>query len=126
MGQIGIRSVMDRAVSPGLKQELHSQLATYDAIETQAMQLARRRGWELTDLNPALRKMSEMMSRARLMGGPVDSKIAGMLIQGNTRGIILGTKNLHKTPNADPQVIALANHLLDYEHSHIQKSRAFL
>lgn len=126
MGQIGIRSVMDRAIGADLKRELKSQLATYDAMETHALRLAKNKGLELNNLNPALRKMSEMMSRARLMGGEVDSKIAGMLIQGNTRGMILGRKNLHRAPKADPQVRALADQLLDQEHSHIQKSQTFL
>ena len=126
MGQIGIRSVMDRAKDPALQKELRSQLATYDAIEKQTLRLAVSRGWQLSNLNPALGKMSEMMSRVRLMGSDADSKIAGMLIQGNTRGMILGTKNLHKSEQTDPQVKALADQLLDQEHTHIQKSRQFL
>lgn len=126
MGQTGIRSVRDNAVRPGLKQELQQQLKEYDSIEKEALRLAASRGWNLTDVNPALRKMSDMMSRARLMGGNVDSKIAGMLIQGNTRGMILGIRNLHRSSGADSAVTQLAQKLLDRENVNIQKSQPFL
>lgn len=126
MGQTGIRSVRDNVVRPGLKQELAQQLKEYDSIEKEALRLAASRGWSLTDVNPAVRKMSDMMSRARLMGGDVDSKIAGMLIQGNTRGMILGIRNLHRSSGADAAVTQLAQKLLDRENINIQKSQSFL
>lgn len=126
MGQTGIRSVRENAVRMGLKQELEQQLKEYDHIEKQALQLATGRGWTLTDVNPAVRKMSDMMSRARLMGGDVDSKIAGMLIQGNTRGMILGIRHLHRSQETDSQILQLAQNLLDREKINIQNAQAFL
>lgn len=126
MGQTGIRSVRDNATSAGLKHELDQQLKQYDAIEKEALRLAASRGWSLTDVHPALRKMSDVMSRARLVGGNVDSKIAGMLIQGNTRGMILGIRNLHQIHDADTQVTQLAQKLLDRETINIQKTQSYL
>lgn len=126
MGQTGIRSVQNNAIRTGLKQELKQQLKEYDSIEKEALRLAASRGWTLTDVNPAVRKMSDMMSRARLMGGDVDSKIAGMLIQGNTRGMILGIRNLHRGDHTDSQITELAQKLLDRENVNIQKTQAYL
>ncbi len=126
MGQTGIRSVLDNAIRPGLKQEMRSQLHEYDEIEKQALHLATARGWSLSNVNPGVRKMADMMSRARLMGGDVDSKIAGMLIQGNTRGMILGLKNLHHGSKDDSSVTQLAQRLLDSETTNIRKTQPFL
>lgn len=126
MGQTGIRSVMGSVVRPSLKQEMKDQLEQYDSIEKEALKLAKARGWNITNVNPGVRKMADIMSRARLMGGDVDSKIAGMLIQGNTRGMILGTKNLHHADHSDSQVTELAQKLLDREAINIQKTRHFL
>lgn len=126
MGQTGIRSVQKRAIRSALKQEMAQQLHEYDAIEQEALRLAEARGWALTDVNPAVRKMSDLMARARLVGGDTDSKIAGMLIQGNVRGMILGIRDLHRTPNADTQITALAEKLLDRENINIQKSQPYL
>lgn len=126
MGQTGIRSVQDNAHAQGLRQELDQELQEYDSIEKQALALAERRRWELTDVHPAVRKMADLMTRARLMGGDVDSKIAAMLIQGNTRGMILGVRNLRRCPESDENVNQLAQELLNRENINIQKCRQFL
>lgn len=126
MGQTGIRSVRDSAVRPALQQELDEQLKEYDTIEKEALRLAENRGWELSNVNPMVRTMSSMMSQMKLMGGEVDSKIAGMLIQGNTRGIILGVKNLNRSKQDDTQVTQLAQRLLNRENINIQKSQVYL
>ncbi len=126
MGQTGIRSVRDSAVRPALQQELDEQLKEYDTIEKEALRLAENRGWELSNVNPMVRTMSSMISQMKLMGGEVDSKIAGMLIQGNTRGIILGVKNLNRSKQDDTQVTQLAQRLLNRENINIQKSQIYL
>ena len=126
MGQTGIRSVMKNAVGAQLKTELEAQLKEYDALEKETLRLAESKGFDLKDLNPALETMSTMMSKVQLMGGEVDSKIAGMLIQGNTRGMILGLKNLRKASKADSNVRDLAQRLLNRENMNIQKSQQFL
>ena len=94
MGQVGIRSVMERAIQPELKKALSSQLREYDSIEAHAHALASQRGWELRELQPGARMMADMMSKMKLNSGDVDSKIAGMMIHGNTKGMITGLKNI--------------------------------
>ncbi len=126
MGQTGIRSVISRAINPDLKKELKDQLQEYDSLEKETLSLAKNKGLTLKDLNPALETMSSMMSWIQLLGGEVDSKIAGMLIQGNTRGMILGMKNLRKAQKTDPQVRDLAQRVLNRENMNIHKSQPYL
>ncbi|MBE6976726.1 MAG: hypothetical protein E7439_06005 [Ruminococcaceae bacterium] len=126
MGQIGIRTVEDKAKNPELKQALESQLREYDTIEREAHNIAEMRGWVLPELNPGVRAMSEMMTRMKLTGGGKDSKIAGMMIQGNTRGIITGLKNLHQYPNRDRRIEALSEKLLEKENDNIRQMEPFL
>lgn len=126
MGQTGIRTVQDKAVGAGLRQELSDQLKEYDAIEKEVLRLAQARGWTLSNVNPVVTQMSRMMAKMQLMVGEVDSKIAGMLIQGNTRGIILGVKNINRDDHTDSQVTQLAHRLLNRENINIQKSQPFL
>ena len=126
MGQTGIRSVQNKANSSELQQELKDQLKEYDSIEKDALRLANARGWQLSNVNPAVRQMSRMMAKMQLMMGEADSKIAGMLIQGNTRGMILGVKNLNRSQHSDDQVIRLAQRLLNRENINIQKSQPYL
>lgn len=126
MGQTGIRCVISRAINPDLKKELKDQLQEYDSLEKETLSLAKNKGLTLKDLNPALETMSSMMSWIQLLGGEVDSKIAGMLIQGNTRGMILGMKNLRKAQKTDPQVRDLAQRVLNRENMNIHKSQPYL
>lgn len=126
MGQAGIQCVRDQAVGPALKAELQHQLEQYDAMETKAKQLAKQNDWMIGDIPKSVVKMSDIMAKARLLGGERDSKIAGMLIQGNTRGMILGMKNLRKGRSADPHVRALAERLISEERLSIEKTEQFL
>lgn len=126
MGQIGIRCVEDRAISQELKQALASQRREYDSIEREAHALAEIRGWVLPELNPAVRTMAEMMTRMRLRGDRIDSKIAGMMIQGNTKGVITGLKNRHQYSLRDHRVDTLSQKLLDRENENIRQMEPFL
>lgn len=126
MGQVGIRSVLEKSMRPSLRKALESQLREYDMIESEAHAIASQRGWDLPELDPAVKFMSTMMSRAKLTGGNADSKIAGMMIQGNTRGMIKGIKNQHQFTRQDEQVNILTQRLLDCETANIRQMQSFL
>lgn len=126
MGQVGIRSVLDSSMRPSLRKALESQLHEYDSIESEARTLAIQRGWDLDDLDPGVKLMTDMMTRMRLGGRNTDSKIAGMLIQGNTRGMIKGLQNLHQYAGQDSQIDILSQKLLDCETANIRQMQSFL
>ena len=126
MGQVGIRSVLDTRMRPGLRKALEQQLREYDQIETEAHALASERGWELKDLDPALRMMSNMVTRMKLSAGGSESKIADMMIQGSTKGMIKGLRNMHQFPREDSRITALSQKLLDTETANIRQMQAFL
>ena len=111
---------------PGLKDALTSQLKEYDALESEAHTLATQRGWELPELDPAARAMASMMTRVKLQMGGNDSKIADMMIQGNTKGMIKSLKLMHRLPREDSQISALSQKLLDTENANIRQMQAFL
>lgn len=126
MGQVGIRSVLDACVRPGLRSALQSQLHEYDSIETEAHRIATRRGWELPELDPAVRFMAERFTRMKLSGNRNDSKIAAMMIQGNTKGVIKGLRNLHQFSGTDEPLKILSQKLLDCENANIKQMEEFL
>lgn len=126
MGQSGIRCVMDYARGEKLKQALHSQLKEYDEVENRAQNLASRRDEHPSELAPVVKSMSSMMSKMKLQYGDTDSKIADMMILGNTRGRIKGLRNLRRFADADPEIRSLAQNLLDYEQENIKQMQQFL
>ena len=126
MGQIGIRSILKSPLRTQLRTELTSQLKEYDAIEQEAHGIALSRGWELKELNPAIKGMTNMMTRSQLAFGDMDSKAAAMMINGNTRGIIKGYKNINQFSETDKQVADLAHKLIDFEQVNNQQLQGFL
>lgn len=126
MGQIGIRSALDTSAGPDLCSAMQSQLKEYDAIETHAQELAKSKDWTLKEVDPAVRAMANMSVKMRLAFGNVNSKLAAMMIQGNTRGMIVVLKDLHQTRQPDPQVAALSQKLLDTENDNIKQMQGFL
>lgn len=126
MGQIGIRSVLNAPLRASLKDALRSQLREYDAIEREALALASSRGWTLKQLDPAVKSMTNMMSKMKLRFGDTSSKAAAMMIQGNTKGVIKGYKNLNQFAVPDERVRILSQKLLDSEKANIQQMQGFL
>ncbi len=126
MGQVGIRSVLDTSMRPALRKALESQLREYDCIESDAHAIACQRGWELRELDPAVRFLADRMTRMKLTRGNCDSKIADMMIQGNTKGMIRGIKNLHQYPHTDDRISQISQRLVDCETANIRQMQSFL
>lgn len=125
-GQISIQNVMDTSMRPALRKALQSQLQEYNSIESEAYALASQRGWELRELQPGKRISVGIKTRMKLRHGNPDSKIADMVIQGNTEGMILVLKTLHQFEQQDSQVSSLSQRLLDCETANIRQMQAFL
>ena len=126
MGQVGIRSVMDLGSRPALRKALESQLREYDSIETEAYAIASQRGWELRELEPAARFFSDRIARMKLPRGDCDSRIADIIIRGNTKGMIRGLRNLHQYPRQDDRISSICQKLVDCETANILKLQSFL
>ena len=126
MGINGINVVMDKTRQPALRQALKVQRREYSDIEQQAKLLAQRKGYKIDQIKPITRRMGAMMSKTQLMVGETDSKIAGMMIQGNTRGMILSLKNMRRCNKPDSQVAELAQKLLETEKNNIDSMEGFV
>ena len=126
MGQVGIRSVLPSARAAAFRGALESQLREYDAIETEAHNIAARRGWVVEELPKSTETMADLMSRTRLTVGCTDSRIAAMMVQGNTRGMIKGLKNLHRFDGGDQPVRQLGEKLLKCEDANIRQMHPYL
>lgn len=126
MGQVDIRSVLDIGMQPGLRKALEGQLQEYNSIESEAHCIASQRGWELRELEPAVRFMTDRVNRMKLTGRDTDSKIADMMIRGSTKGMIQSLKDQHRYGVKDQQIHILSQKLLDCETANILKMKNFL
>ena len=126
MGINGINVVMDKTRQPALRRALKVQRREYSDLEQQAKLLAQQKGYKIDQIKPITRRMGAMTSKVQLLVGEADSKIAGMMIQGNTRGMILSLKNMRRCNQPDGQVAQLAQKLLDTEKNNIISMEGFV
>ncbi len=126
MGQIGIRSVLNTPTDTQMQSALRSQLKEYDTIEKEALAIATNRGWELKNLDPSIKLMTNMMTRMRLSYGNATSKAAAMMVTGNTRGLVKSLKNLHHFEGNDQRVTGLTQKLIDCEEENIRQMQRFI
>ena len=126
MGQVDIRSVLDTSLGSSLRSTLQTQLREYDSMEAEAYTIALQRGWELPELDPGKRFLRDRFTRMKLTGPDTDSRIADLLILGNTKGMIQGLRQLHQSENRDQQIRILSQKLLDCETAHIRQMQNFL
>ena len=126
ISQVEIRSVLDTPMPSSLRSTLETQLKEYDAMETEAYTIALQRGWELPEVDPGRRFLKDRITRMKLNVRNPDTRIADLLIRGNTDGMIRGLKNLHQLQIQDRQVRILSQKLLDCETAHIRQMQQFL
>ena len=125
-GQTGINAVMPKTEQPALRQALRVQRLEYQSIGAKAKNLAKEKGLKAKTSPAMMQRMSAMGTTGRLVFGKDDSKIAGMMIQGNTRGMIQSLKRMHRSKHVDEDVAQLAQALLDTEVNNIKSMEGFL
>ena len=126
MGQTGIRAVLQCPLEPGLQAALSQQLRSYDDLEDRAQALADSRNWALRKPDPRLQHMIEKMTRLKIPRKNRTTKVADMLIQGNTQGMISSLRDLHQYCGCDQAVAELNQKLIDCEIQNIQQMKPFL
>ena len=126
MGIQGIDIVMDKTSEPALRQALKVQRKEYSDLEAEGKLLAQRKGISIEQIGAVTRRMSAWLSRGQLLVGEPNSKIAGMMIQGNTRGMILVLKNTRRCDTSDEQIAELAQKLLVTQKHNIESMEPFV
>ena len=126
MGIQGIDIVMDKTGEPALRQALKVQRKEYSDLEAEGKLLAQRKGISIEQIGVVTRRMSAWLSRGQLLAGEPNTKIAGMMIQGNTRGMILVLKNTRRCDAPDEQIAELAQKLLVTQKHNIESMEPFV
>ncbi len=127
MGAYGIRSVMEETGNPELYKELKSQLAEYEKIYEEADTLLKDRGGKAQNINPMAKMGSSMSAKMKIrMAKDPNAKVAELMMQGNTRGMIKSIHNNRTMGVLDPKVSTLSNRLLQTEQANIDTLKTYL
>lgn len=99
----------------------------YLSFEKDIKKLVKKYKVDLEDSGFMAKLGSSMEMKMEVMKDNSDSKIADMLIRGNTMGVIETEKNIHKFEDkTDKEVLKLANELLDFQNNSVKKLKEYL
>lgn len=126
MGVEGLQDISQSIHNGALMQAVQAQVAEYSAIAQNSGELLHARGEQPKDPSLLARISSEVMSTVETLADSSTSKIAELVIRGNTMGVTKGIKHLHDYEGDDRKVRALAEQLLEAEEKNIAQMKPFL
>lgn len=127
MGCIGIDAVMDETEDRAVRGALRAQYKEYEEIYEEAGELLQRHGGKVGTIHPLARYGNTMASRLRVRASAdPTAKIAEMMVQGNTRGMLKSMHNIRTMGMLEPRVSTLSRRLLQTEQANIDQMKQFL
>ena len=125
MGCEGIDAVEKHAEEKMLD-ELKRERVEYEHIRGQADAMIRKNGEEPAGTGMMAKLSTEMMSAGQMMMDDSRSKIAEMMIQGTTMGIVKTIRHLSDYEGDDEQTKKLGQRLLKTQENNVEKMKAYL
>lgn len=127
MGCHGIRAVLDESPNREIRTALRRQLAEYEELFDEASRLLQERGEKARDVSSVARLGSLTVSRMKVRTSPEpEAKIAELMVQGSTRGMLRSMHDLRTMDAVDPKVSSLSMRLLQTEQANIDEMKQFL
>ena len=126
MGQDGITSVLKRSRDPSLNQALERQKREYHDLQASAGDMLRARGIQPDGVGAVAKLSSGMMSAMKTMMDHSSTKIAEMMIQGTTMGIVKTIRHLNDYQGQDGDARRLGERLLDMQEQNVERMKAYL
>ncbi len=126
MGRDGIASVRRSAKDPKLLRALNAQDEEYRQLQASAGRMLRERGIQPDGVGAMAKMGAEMMSTMQTMMDHSATKIAEMMIQGNTMGMTKSLRTIRDCKPKDGAVKDLADKLLKTEEANIREMKGFL
>ena len=126
MGKDTITQLIGISEDEEYKKMLKSQLEEYKAIYDKANKKINDMNKEAKDINVFAKVSTYIMINLKTLMNKSPSHISEMLIQGSTMGIIDITKKLKEYPNADKEILDLANKLLVFEQNNVEECKKYL
>ena len=126
MGVVGIDAVQHMASQLPMHEALMQQRQEYIEIMNRADSLLQAKGGRIRSTNPIAKRLAAAGSAMKLSMEQTDSKLAEMMIEGNTKGMIRSYQNIRSLDVKDSKTVELSRKLLDTELHNIEQMKKFL
>jgi len=126
MGKDTINQLIGISEDEEYKKMLRSQLQEYKMIYDSTNEKLKELNKEAKDINAFSKLSTYGMINIKTLANKSPSHISEMLIQGSTMGIVDLTKKLKEYADADKEILALANKLLQLEQNNVEECKKYL
>ena len=126
MGQDTIKQLVGISKDEEYKKMLQSQLEEYKMIYDTTDKKIKELNNQAKDINVFSKASTYFMVNLNTLVNKTPSHISEMLIQGSTMGIVDITKKIKEYPNADKEILDLANKLLAFEQNNVEECKKYL
>lgn len=126
MGRDSVRHVIQLSNDSQFLHVLNSQLDEYEEAYDESGEMLRAQGIQAEDASPMAKAMSRVTSTIKSLVNPTTSKLAEMMIQGNTLGVTELKKQLNAYHGSNPTVVSLAQRQLKTEEKNIEEMKKYL
>lgn len=126
MGKDTIKQLIEISKDEEYKKMLECQLEEYKEIHSMAEKKIEELNKEAKEISSFSKISAYIMINMKTLMDKTPSHISEMLIQGSNMGIIEITKKINEYPNADKDIIDLANRLLKFEQKSLEKYKKYL
>lgn len=126
MGVNTIGQIIELVTETAFKNQLNSQLAEYEKINSEAKAVLNQHGFEEKGIKSFDKIKTYLMINIQTLTDKSASHIAEMLIIGSNMGMIDAIKNMKKYAGAEKDIIQLMQRLLQFEENNIKKLTEFL
>lgn len=126
MGILTIPQLLEMTKNEAFTQVLNSQLKDYREISGEALQLMGKRQIEPEDIGTFAKIRTDLMTQLQTLTDSSVSHLAEMMVQGNTMGSTAIVRRIHEHPQADEEVLQLAEKLRKTTEDNTAQIRKFL
>lgn len=126
MGRDSLRHVIQLSNDVQFLHTLNSQLDEYELAYEESGRMLRAHGATAEDASPVAKAMARVSSTMKSLVNPTTSKLAEMVIQGNTMGATELKKLLNAYRGSNPSVVSLAQRQLKSEEKNIENMKQYL
>ena len=122
-GRDSIRYIIQLSNDSQFLHALNSQLDEYEEAYDESGRLLRAQGVQAEDASPVAKAMSRVTSTMKSLVNPSTSKLAEMMIQGNTMGVTELKKQLNAYHGSNPAIVSLAKRQLNMARKNIEEMK---
>lgn len=126
MGTESISHLIKIAEDVDFRRTLEDQLCEYQKVLDEAEEMIQRRGQSAEGVGPMAKISSYIMVELKTFTDKSPSKMAKMMLQGSTMGVLEITKRIKEYQGANKEVLNLAQDLLKTEQHNVDELKKYL